>query len=58
MKLKNEFMHNLNPILKTGKVEALENILRDVIYNKPEKHYFSVDDKSYIKKRFMNTTGG
>lgn len=49
---------DLNPILKTGKVKALENILRDVIYNKPEKHYFSVDDKSYITKRFMNTTGG
>ena len=33
-------------------------IQRDIIFNKPERHFFSVDDKTYIDNRYMNTTGG
>ena len=55
-------LHNnsvdLNPFLKEGKNQELLSILKNVIYTKPEKHYFRIDEKSYIKKRFMNTTGG
>ena len=49
---------DLNPFLKEGKNQELLSILKNVIYTKPEKHYFRIDEKSYIKKRFMNTTGG
>ena len=49
---------DLNPFLKSGKNKELSEVLQNVIYNKPERHFFGVDDKSYIKKRFMNTTGG
>jgi len=49
---------NLNPILETGTEYKLINVLKDVIFNKPEKHHFNINKKSYIKKRFMNTTGG
>lgn len=49
---------NLNPILETGTEYKLIKVLKDVIFNKPEKHYFNINEKSYIKKRFMNTTGG
>ncbi len=49
---------NLNPILETGTEFKLINVLKDVIFNKPEKHHFNINKKSYIKKRFMNTTGG
>ena len=40
------------------KTKKLFSIINDIIYNKPEKHLFSVDDKTYINSRFMNTTGG
>ena len=49
---------NLNPILETNKEYKLLEVLKNVIFNKPEKHNFNIDEKSYIKKRFMNTTGG
>ena len=32
--------------------------LKNVIFNKPEKHLFSINDKTYINNRYMNTTGG
>ena len=38
--------------------KKLLSIISDIIYNKPEKHLFSVDDETYINSRFMNTTGG
>ncbi len=49
---------DLNPYLKSEKNRQLLDTLRNVIYRKPEKHYFKIEEKSYIKKRFMNTTGG
>ncbi len=49
---------DLNPFLKVEKNQELLSTLENVIYNKPEKHYFQINEKSYIKKRFMNTTGG
>ena len=38
--------------------KKLFSIISDIIYNKPEKHLFSVNDETYINSRFMNTTGG
>ena len=49
---------DLNPFLNSSDNRKLLSILKNVIYKKPEKHYFNIEDKSYIKKRFMNTTGG
>lgn len=49
---------DLVPFLGTDQEIQLKKILSDVIFNKPEKHYFDVNKKSYIKERFMNTTGG
>ena len=49
---------DLNPILETNSEHKLLEVLKKVIFNKPEKHYFSIHQKSYIQKRFMNTTGG
>ena len=49
---------DLVPFLGTDQEIQLKNILSNVIFNKPEKHYFDVNKKSYIKERFMNTTGG
>ena len=49
---------NLQNYLNKGMQKNLESILSEIIYNKPEKHYFDINSKSYIEKRFMNTTGG
>ena len=49
---------DLVPYLGTDQEIQLKKILSNVIFNKPEKHYFDVNKKSYIKERFMNTTGG
>lgn len=49
---------DLVPFLGTDQEIQLKKILSNVIFNKPEKHYFDVNKKSYIKERFMNTTGG
>lgn len=49
---------NLNKYLEEGMESDLESILSKIIFNKPEKHYFDISQKSYIEKRFMNTTGG
>jgi len=49
---------DLVPYLGSDQEIQLEKILSNVIFNKPEKHYFDVNKKSYIKERFMNTTGG
>ena len=49
---------DLVPFLGTDQEIQLKKILSDVIFNKPEKHYFDINKKSYIKERFMNTTGG
>ena len=49
---------DLVPFLGTDQEIQLKKILSNVIFNKPEKHYFDINKKSYIKERFMNTTGG
>ena len=49
---------NLVPYLESGQEDQLRKILSNIIFNKPEKHYFDINKKSYIKERFMNTTGG
>ena len=49
---------DLVPHLGEGKQDYLRKVLSDVIFNKPEKHYFDINRKSYIKERFMNMTGG
>ena len=49
---------NLYKYLEQGMEDILESMLSKIIYNKPEKHYFDINQKSYIEKRFMNTTGG
>ena len=49
---------DLKPFLRSGKSKELFNTLGSVIYKKPEKHFFNINEKSYIKKRYMNTTGG
>ena len=49
---------DLVPYLEAGQEIQLRKILYNVIFNKPEKHYFNINKESYIKERFMNTTGG
>lgn len=49
---------NLNPFLTESDDSKLMSVLKNLIYNKPERHFFDINKKSYIKKRFMNTTGG
>ena len=48
----------LNPFLTESDDSKLMSVLKNLIYNKPERHFFDINEKSYIKKRFMNTTGG
>ena len=48
---------NLMDILKFDD-NKLSQKIRSIIFNKPEKHFFSIDDKTYINNRYMNTTGG
>ena len=48
---------NLIDMLKFDDNKLSEKIRR-VIFNKPEKHFFTADDKTYINNRYMNTTGG
>ena len=48
---------NLIDILKFDD-NKLSQKIRRIIFNKPEKHFFTVDDKTYITNRYMNTTGG
>ena len=56
--LGNESSTDLKPFLRNKSTKSLEEILKTTIYDKPEKHFFKInDDKSPIK-RFMNTTGG
>ena len=49
---------DLNPFLNEQNDKKLIKTLQKIIYTKPEKHFFNINEKSYIKKRFMNTTGG
>lgn len=49
---------DLTPFIRANDRPNLLNALKKVIFMKPERHYFKIDEKSYIHKRFMNTTGG
>ena len=49
---------DLTPFIRANDRPNLLNALKKVIFMKPERHYFNIDEKSYIHKRFMNTTGG
>ena len=49
---------DLTPFMRANDRQNLLNALKEVIFMKPERHYFNIDEKSYIHKRFMNTTGG
>ena len=49
---------DLKPFLTPDRNEVLLSKLKSVIFKKPERHFFKINEKSYIKKRFMNTTGG
>ncbi len=49
---------DLNKYLDENNTEMLSNVIKKVIYKKPERHYFKINEKSYIKDRFMNSTGG
>ena len=48
---------NLKDHLDKKDVE-LNDIVKKVIFNKPEKHSFSIKEVGYINNRFMNSTGG
>ena len=48
---------DLKPYLKNKKFNSLKEIIKETIFNKPEKHFFKIEDKSSFG-RFMNTTGG
>ena len=54
------FGEGSNPVdnVQAYRREIMLNALKKVIFTKPERHYFKIDEKSYIHKRFMNTTGG
>ena len=48
---------SLVDILKFDDNELSKKI-RNIVFNKPERHFFSIDDQTYINNRYMNTTGG
>ena len=48
---------DIKPFLNKKKSDGLTKIIKKTIFNKPEKHYFSINSKSSVS-RFMNTTGG
>ena len=41
---------DLVPYLEAGQEIQLRKILSDVIFNKPEKHYFDINKKAISKK--------
>ncbi len=49
---------NLKPFISNKNDFELFKMIKNSIQKKPEKHFFKINEKSYIKKRFMNTTGG
>ena len=48
---------DIKPYLSKNKIKDLENMLIKGIYDKPERHFFNINDYSSVS-RFMNTTGG
>ena len=49
---------DLKPYLSNKNEFALKRVIMNSIFKKPEKHFFKINEKGYIKERFMNTTGG
>ncbi len=49
---------DLKPLLKDYNKENLYEEIRKAIYNKPEKHFFDINNQKPSVERFMNLTGG
>lgn len=49
---------DLKPLLKTRSTEQLYSKIKKAIFEKPERHYFKIDELEPKVKRFMNLTGG
>jgi len=49
---------DLKPYLEKHNIKSLIRILEKIIFNKPEKHHFKINEKKSDISRFMNTTGG
>lgn len=49
---------DLKPLLKTRSTEQLHSKIKKAIFEKPERHYFKIDELEPKVKRFMNLTGG
>tara|TARA_B100000579_G_scaffold393251_1_gene369752 strand:- start:286 stop:1188 length:903 start_codon:yes stop_codon:yes gene_type:complete len=49
---------DLKPFISNKNQLELFRVIKQVILRKPEKHFFKINEKGYIKERFMNTTGG
>ena len=49
---------DLKPFLKNKSTEALYKSIKKAIYNKPEKHFFDINDSKPAVERYMNLTGG
>ena len=49
---------DLKPLLKTRCTKQLYSKIKKAIFEKPERHYFKIDELEPKVKRFMNLTGG
>ena len=49
---------DLKPLLKTRSTGQLHSKIKKAIFEKPERHYFKIDELEPKVKRFMNLTGG
>ncbi len=48
---------DLKKLINKNKKEFLKTIEK-IIFNKPERHSFSIENEKYVVDRFMNATGG
>ncbi len=49
---------DLKPYIYKKNDLELFKVIKNSIHTKPERHFFKINEKEYIKERFMNTTGG
>ncbi|MBD74521.1 MAG: GTP 3',8-cyclase MoaA [Rickettsiales bacterium] len=49
---------DMKKYLVEKKINLLETKVKEMIFNKPEKHFFKIEDSDTTIKRFMNLTGG
>lgn len=49
---------DLKPFLKKKTFKALSESIKKAIYNKPEKHFFDINNSKPAVERYMNLTGG